>query len=98
MDEKDIAARIAELDSRSKSNAHRLDKLEATTEAIGKLATSMEVMAVRQEQIGDTVDKLDSKVELLESKPGKKYEALVEKIIWAVVGAVVAWILSHIGL
>lgn len=89
---------LIEVDQRSKSNTHRLDKLEESTAAISDIASSMKVMAVKQEQISDTVDKLDGKVEALEAKPGKRYEGLVEKIIWAVVGAVVAYILSHVGL
>ena len=37
--------RLTQVEQRSKSNTHRLEKLEASTEAISRLATSMEVMA-----------------------------------------------------
>ena len=36
--------RLTQVEQRSKSNTHRLEKLEASTEAINRLATSMEVM------------------------------------------------------
>ena len=54
--------RLTEVEERSKSNSHRLDKLEESTEAINRLATSMEVMAERQEQVVETVGRLDTKV------------------------------------
>lgn len=51
--------RLAAVEQRAKSNTHRLDKLEESTQILNRLATSMEVMAQRQEQVADTVDKLD---------------------------------------
>ena len=90
--------RLTEVEERAKSNTHRLDKLEESTEAINRLATSMEVMAERQEQVADTVDKLDGKVTALESKPAKRWEGIVDKAVWAVLAAVIAFILARIGL
>ena len=49
--------RLTAVEERSKSNSHRLDKLEESNEVISRLATSMEVMASKQEQVADTVDK-----------------------------------------
>ena len=48
--------RLTAVEERSKSNSHRLDKLEESNEVISRLATSMEVMANKQEQVADTVD------------------------------------------
>lgn len=94
----EIEHRLTEVEQRSKSNTKRLDKLEESTEAISRLANSMEVMAVKQEQIGNDVSELGTKVDELEKKPAKRYEGLVEKIIWAVVAAALTYILGHIGL
>ncbi len=93
----EIEHRLTQVESRSKSNAHRLDKLEESTEAINRLATSMEVMAERQEKVAATVDKLDSKVTKLEEKPGKRWDGLVEKILWAVAAAIIGFVLAQIG-
>lgn len=89
---------VIEVDARCKSNTHRLDKLETTITALNDLAISVRVMASKMDDIGGKVDKLDGKVSELEAKPGKRYEGLVEKIIWAITGAVVAWVLTNIGL
>ena len=90
--------RLTAVEERAKSNSHRLDKVEASTEARTRLATSMEVMANKQEQVADTVDRLDGKVTALEGKPGKRWDNLVEKLIWAVVAAVAGFFLAQIGL
>ena len=90
--------RLTQVEQRSKSNTHRLEKLEASTEAISRLATSMEVMASKQEQVAETVEKLDGKVTALEEKPVKRIDGLVDKIIWAVCAAVISFILARIGL
>ncbi len=90
--------RLTQVEQRSKSNTHRLEKLEESTEAISRLATSMEVMASKQEQVAETVEKLDGKVTALEEKPIKRADGLVDKIIWAVCAAVIAFVLAQIGL
>ena len=90
--------RLTEVEERSKSNSHRLDKLEESTEAINRLATSMEVMAERQEQVVETVGKLDTKVTLLEEKPAKRWDALVDKIVWAIAAALIGFVLAQVGL
>lgn len=90
--------RLTQVEQRSKSNTHRLEKLEESTEAINRLATSMEVMVSKQEQVAETVDKLDGKVTALEAKPGKRADSLVDKIIWAVCAAVLTFILARLGL
>ena len=88
--------RLTAVEERSKSNSHRLDKLEESNEVISRLATSMEVMANKQEQVADTVDKLDGKVTALERKPGKRWDGFVEKLIWAIAAAIVGsfWLKS----
>ena len=90
--------RLAAAEQRAKSNTHRLDKLEESTQILNRLATSMEVMAQRQEQVADTVDKLDCKVTALENKPAKRWEALADKALLSVCAAVIGFILAKLGL
>lgn len=90
--------RLTAVEQRSKSNTHRIEKLEGSTEAINRLATSMEVMVSKQEQVAETVEKLDGKVSAIESKPIRRFDGLVDKIVWSVCAAVIAYLLSKIGL
>ena len=90
--------RLTEVEQRSISNTHRLDKLEESTEAINRLATSMEVMAERQEQVVETVGKLDTKVTALETKPAKRWDELVDKAVWLVASGLIGFVLAQLGL
>ena len=90
--------RLTAGEERAESNTIRLNKLEESTEAINRLATSMEVMAERQEQVADTVGKLDDKVTAMEQKPVKRWDSLWDKIIWSLVAAVIGFFLARIGL
>ncbi len=89
---------LVECEQRSKSNTHRLDKLEEQWEVLNKLAVSVEKMGINLATMDKTIQKLDAKVEEQEAKPGKRWEALVEKVVFLFVGAVAAYVFSHIGL
>jgi len=105
MTQEEIAVKVAELDQRAKSNTRRVEKLELQTEAIQSLGTSVEVMVKEQshqteaiERIEKSVEKLDGKVEVLEHKPAKRWESVIEKALLTAVGAVIAYILLQLGL
>ena len=89
---------LTECEQRSKSNTHRLDKLEAATEALNKLAVSVEVMGTNLKNMDATLQKLDKRVEEQESKPGRRWDDLVKTVIGIVVGALLALAFSHIGI
>ena len=94
----EMAVKLAETEARSKSNTHRIDKLEQSTEAINRLATSVEVMATKQDTMNDNLDKIAGKVEQIEAEPGKRWKSVVEKVTLLVVAAVVGYILARVGL
>lgn len=105
MTAEETAVKLAEIEHRAKSNTRRVEKLELQTEAIQSLATSVEVMVKEQghqteaiDRIEQNVEKLDKKVEVLEHKPAKRWESIVDKAIMTVVGAVVGYLLVKFGL
>ena len=88
MENTNIEHRLTEVEQRSKSNTHRL-----------------EVMANEQKHQTQTitdvktdVGRLEGKVDVLESKPAKRWDSLVDKLIWGVAGAVLAFLLARFGL
>lgn len=90
--------RLADVENRAKSNTQRLDRLEENTTVLNRLATAVEVMAMKQENLGESVDKLTIKVEALETEPAKKWRFVVEKSMYFGIGAVLAYIFSQVGL
>ena len=90
--------RLTAVEARAKSNTCRIDKIEKQTEAINRLATSVEVMATKQEGMADSLERVVDKVDHIESAPRKRWEAISEKVILAVVGAVLGALAAHFGL
>ena len=46
----------------------------------------------------DNIKKVLAKQESCELKPGKRWDAIVDKSIWAVLAAVIAFVLAKVGL
>ena len=90
--------RLTAVEDRSKSNTHRIDRLEKTTSALNSLATSVAVMANEQKRMGENLEKVTEAIETIEAKPGKRWESITEKIILCVVAALVGAALAHFGL
>lgn len=89
---------LVECVQRSKSNTKRIDRLEENYDALNKLTTSVEVMASKMDTMSQSLDQVNARLSEQESKPGKRWDAVVEKVIFLVVGAVVAYIFASIGL
>ena len=100
-----IEERLAAHEEGLKSCKRRLDVVEKQQEAIHDLAASIKVMASEQKHQTETINlvrkdvtRLESKVDVLETKPAKRWDGLVDKAIWGVVGALLAFLLSQIGI
>lgn len=94
----ELAVRLEGVDQRTKSNTHRIDELEARQDNLDKLVTSVEVLATRQETVESDVKEIKSDVKTLAEKPGKRWDSIVDKLIWAILAAVLGFVLAQIGL
>lgn len=92
-----IQAKIAEIEARSKSNTHRINDLEEDNRALHTLATSVEVLATKQETIEANISEIKDDVKSLKAIPGGKWAALVKATVTAIVGALVGFALAHAG-
>lgn len=98
MNTEQLALNLQETTDRSVRNEGRIKKLEEENKALHQLATSVAVMAEQMKHMNQSVTTLTSEVEELKEKPGKRWEGLVDKIIWAVAAAALGYILAQIGL
>ena len=90
-----LAPRVEALEevNRQHSATHR--------EMFDRLRTLETLSAVQENKLDTILKKLDeitAKVDALESRPAKRWEGLVEKSIWAVCAAVIAFLLGRGGL
>ena len=93
-----VEHRLTEVEDRSKSNQHRLEELEKRQDNLDDLVSTVKVLAVREEAVENDVKEIKADVKSLTSKPGQRWDSLMDKIIWAVAGAVLAFLMAKIGL
>ena len=87
-------ADIAQIDARGKSNTHRINELAEKQEALNELATSVKVLATKQETVESDVKEIKEDVKTMTGKAGKRWDSLIDKLIAALAGGFIAWILA----
>lgn len=90
--------RLTEVEERSKANQYRLDDLEKRQDNLDELVGSVRVLADREERVELDVKEIKDDVKILTSKPAKRWEGVVDKIIMTLVAAVVGFVLARFGL
>lgn len=93
-----IEHRLTEVESRSKSNTHRLDELEKRQDNLDDLVSTVKVLAVREETVENDVKEIKEDVKMLASKPGQMWDGLVKQVVTALVAALLGFIFAQIGL
>lgn len=95
MNEIEIEHRLTEIDARSKSNTHRLNKLEPIVDEIHTMSQTMVKLVEEVKHTNETVcaldakvDRMDSRVDAMEREPAvdaKKYKTTA---VTAIISAV----------
>ena len=98
MNIEELAIKQQKTDDRSLRNEGRIKKLEEESGVLHKLATSVAVMAEQLKTMNEHVATLTNEVEELREKPAKRWDGLVDKIVWAVAAALISFVLTQIGL
>lgn len=90
--------RLTEVEERSKSNTHRLDKVEKQQSEFIELVSSVKVLAEREQNVENDVKEIKNDVKTLTSKPGKRWDSLVDKIIAAAAAAILGFLFAKLGM
>lgn len=98
MEIEQIVIKLQETTDKAARNEGRIKKLESENAVLHELATSVAVMAEQLKTMNKSVTTLTGEMETLKEKPGKRWDWLVNNIIWALAGAVVGFLLVQIGL
>lgn len=93
--------RITEVEQRTKSNTHRLDKLEPIVNEIHTMSNTMVQLVQEVKHTNEAVNKLDKKVDRMDSRvdevekaPAKKWSKVKDIIITSVIGAIVGFLVA----
>ena len=90
--------RLTEVESRSKSNAHRLDEVEKKQDDLSELVGTVKVLALKEQNVENDVKEIKTDVKALKNKPGQRWESLVSQLITIIVAAVAGFVLAKLGL
>lgn len=93
-----IEHRLTEVEDRAKSNTRRLEEVEKRQDNLDKLVSTVEVLAVREKNVENDVKEIKADVKSLTSKPAQRWDSIVDKVIWAIVAAMITYMLTQIGL
>lgn len=83
MDEKEVWERLTSVEASVKSAHHRIDSIE-------KLTQSVSDMVVEVKHMREDVNKVQSEMEIVKSRPIKIYD----KFLWAIAGAAISGVIS----
>lgn len=98
MTNEEMVIKLVETEDRAKSNTRRIDRLEEQSDALMKIATSVEILAKGQERLEDSVAVVKEDVELLKAGPGRRWDKLVDYFILAIAGFLFGIVTSGLNL
>ena len=96
--EKDIEHRMTALEERSKSNTHRLDDMKKRQDDLDAIVGAVKVLSDREKRVEDDVKEIKSDVKELTGKSGKRWDAIVDKVLLTIIGAILMGILAKLGI
>lgn len=94
----DQAVKLKEVEERSKGNTRRIESLEGKVDNLSDVVGVLQAMQKDLEHLTSTVNETKEDVKALKEKPGKRWDALVEKVLWGILSAVLAFVLAKGGL
>ena len=92
------AVKLKEVEERSKGNSRRIERLEEDVREISDVVGVLQAMKKDLEYLSKNMDETKNDVKTIMEKPAKRWDTLVEKVIWGVLSAVLAFVLAKGGL
>lgn len=96
--EQELEHRLTALEDSSRGHEEKLQELQRRQDDLEELVSSVKVLAVRQETVETDVREIKLDVKRLASKPGQKYDALVDRVCWALMAGIVGFLLTRLGI
>lgn len=93
-----LEVRMKELEDTNDVMFQRLNKQAGLIEDIQELSSSVSVLANNMKSMLEEQQRQNKRLEELEKKPGKRWDAVVDKALMLLVGALLGYILIKLGL
>ncbi len=85
-------------DEENKRQNKRIDELEETVRQIGTLTASVEKLAVSIESMAREQEQQGKQLQEIEARDGEKWRQVTGYIVTAVIGIILGFIATHLGL
>lgn len=94
----DFSVRMKAIEDDNEVIYQRLNKQAALVQDIQQLSSSVAVLANNMKSMLDEQQRQNKRIEELEKKPVKRWDAVIDKIVMTVLGALIAYVLLQVGL
>lgn len=98
----EFAKRMEEANQRivdeNKRQNERLKTIDGRLDKIQELIISIQQIATNVKSLTEEMQRQGGRLEALEAKPGKRWEAIVDKVLMLIVGGVVGYVLLKLGI
>ena len=94
----DHERRLTEVEGKAETNSLRIDAVEKRQDGLESLATAVATLATREEQVEADVKEIKGDVKSLTAIPGKRWNDFADKVVWALLAAVIGFVLAHMGI
>ena len=92
MTTEEIAVKLTDHENEIGSLKHRMKKVEDDQQALHELTASVRELRTDQGYLKNDVGEIKDDVKSLMSVPAKRWDGLVDKLLFAAAGAVLAWL------
>ena len=93
-----MEVKLQEVRDLAKSNQKRIDKLEKQSERQDELIKAVAVMAEKQSEMDKNLGEIKNDIKVIKDKPAKRWDAIVDKVLLAIVAGIIGFILFKLGL
>ena len=94
----DFSVRMKAIEDDNDVIYQRLNKQAALVEDIQQLSSSVAILANNMKSMLEEQQRQNQRLEDLEKKPVKRWDAVIDKIVMTVLGALIAFVLLQVGL
>ena len=98
MTEEEKTILLTRHDGQIKRHEGRIRDLERRQDDLDKLVTAMATVEQKQASMDEDLKEIKKDVRTLAQRPGKRWDAIVEKALAALVGALVSFFLLRAGI
>lgn len=94
MTNEEVAVMLTDHENEIGSLKHRMAAVENNQRALTELTGSVRELTIEQGHLKSDVGEIKADVKAMLDKPGKRWDSMVDKALWLLAGAFLAWVLA----